>query len=158
MSFLNGVKQLAVGDSQPSAKDPSSLPRYEREPKGQHTRLIDENRLKGFISPGQWADINLNSMLYDASFRDSPNISLAVRSIPDLQRPPFAEAVKGEFRPAQVGEVFGPSWSTHWFRVTVLVPAEYDAAERVELHFDIGGEGLIWTAEGEPLHGLTGGD
>ena len=35
--------------------DGQNLPRYERMPKGQHTRLIDENRLKGFISEGQWA-------------------------------------------------------------------------------------------------------
>ena len=34
------------------------LPRYERVPKGQHTRLIDENRLKGFVSEGQWAYVN----------------------------------------------------------------------------------------------------
>ena len=42
------VAQTNEAESQP-------LARYERVPKGQHTRLIDENRLKGFISEGQWA-------------------------------------------------------------------------------------------------------
>lgn len=39
----------------PSANDPNSLARYERKPKGHNVRLIDQNRLEGFISKGQWA-------------------------------------------------------------------------------------------------------
>jgi hypothetical protein len=37
-----------------SAKDPFSLARYERTPKGHNVRLIDQNRLEGFVSTGQW--------------------------------------------------------------------------------------------------------
>ena len=157
---MNEVTQKIMGERRntPSAADPFSLARYERVPKGHSTRLIDENRLKGFVSEGQWADINLQSMLYNAVLKTEPNIKLFVQPIPELKRPKFEDAIKGDFRPAQVGELFGPSWSTHWFRVHVLVPTEYASAERVELHFDIGGEGLIWTTQGEPLHGLTGGD
>ena len=83
-------------------------------------------------------DINLRSMLYDDIYTEAPNVELFVCSIPDLQRPKFAEAIKGEFRPAKVGEVFGPSWSTHWFRIHVTVPEKHASAERVEMHFDIG--------------------
>ncbi len=55
-------------------------------------------------------DINLQSMLYHARFDSAPNIQVSVYSVPDLARPPFREAIKGIFRPAKVGESFGPSW------------------------------------------------
>lgn len=41
--------------STPSARDPFSLARYERKPKGHNVTLIDTNRLEGFVSKGQWA-------------------------------------------------------------------------------------------------------
>ena len=77
-------------------------------------------------------------MLYDAVLGDSSNVRLFVYSVPDLQRPKFVEALEGEFRSVKVGEVFGPSWSTHWFRVHITIPENYASAERVEFHFDIG--------------------
>ena len=61
------------------------------------------------LPPGS-SDINLRSMLYHASFKDPPNVQLFVNSIPDLARPKFADAVKGDFRRAKIGETFGPSW------------------------------------------------
>lgn len=30
--------------------------------------------------------------------------------------------MKGEYVPAKVGDSFGPSWSTHWFKVSIDVP------------------------------------
>lgn len=49
------LTSLVKQSSARSATDPNSLARYERKPKGHHTRLIDQNRLEGFISKGQWA-------------------------------------------------------------------------------------------------------
>lgn len=56
-TLINEISQKMseLKTTQPSASNAYSLERYERIPKGQHTRLIDENRLKGFISEGQWA-------------------------------------------------------------------------------------------------------
>lgn len=65
-------------------------------------------------------DINLQSMLYDAVLDGSPHIELFVNSIPDLQRPLFPDAIKGAFRPAKVGEIFGPSWVNSF-----LIPSLY---------------------------------
>lgn len=49
-------------------------------------------------------------MLYNAILDSNSHIKIFVRSIPNLERPLFPEAIKGEFRPAKVGEIFGPSW------------------------------------------------
>ncbi|SDU27273.1 alpha-mannosidase [Verrucomicrobium sp. GAS474] len=65
----------------------------------------------------------------------------------------YAEAVKGKFRPAKVGERFGPGWSTHWFRIGYAVPKEW-AGEEVLLHFDSSSEGCVWR-DGVPIQGLT---
>jgi alpha-mannosidase len=51
-------------------------------------------------------------MLYHARLDKPENITLSVYSVPDLARPKFAEAItdKTIFKPAKVGESFGPSW------------------------------------------------
>lgn len=56
-----------------------------------------------------------------------------------------------------MGESFGPSWSTHWFKVTITVPPELQKKEHLEFHWDANNEGLIWTLDGDVVHGLTGG-
>ncbi|KAF7561660.1 hypothetical protein G7046_g2482 [Stylonectria norvegica] len=140
-----------------SAEDQSSLAQLERRPKGHSVPLISQNRIKGFTSEGQWSNINLQSMIYKDTLRSEANVKLFVNSIPDLQRPNFATAVKGHFHPAKVGEIFGPAWSTHWFKVHVNIPEKYKNEDRVEFHFNIGGEGMIYLSDGTPVHGLTGG-
>ncbi|KAJ2967345.1 hypothetical protein NQ176_g9702 [Zarea fungicola] len=142
-----------------SAEDQASLPRFERKPKGHAAPLISHNRIKGFTSDGQWSNINLQSMLWKDTLRSEANVKLFVNSISDLKRPGFSIAVQNQdaFRPAKVGEIFGPAWSTHWFRVHVTIPEKYKDEDRVEFHFNIGGEGLIYLEDGTPIHGLTGG-
>ena len=56
-----------------------------------------------------------------------------------------------------MGQSFGPSWSTHWFRVEIKVPPSLKDKDHLEFHWDADNEGLIWTEKGEPVHGLTGG-
>lgn len=90
----------------------------------------------------------LKELLYPKA---APLSRLAVFAAPG--RIPFAEAVKGKYRPAAEGEVFGPGWSTHWFRVEYRVPEEW-RGEEVLLHFDSSSEGCVWR-EGVPLQGLT---
>jgi alpha-mannosidase len=84
-------------------------------------------------------------------------VKLAVYSVPGLARPPFQEAIAHEFLPTRVGESFGPSWSTHWFKVQITVPAALCEKQLLELHWDAGNEGMVWSADGRPLQGLTGG-
>ena len=66
----------------------------------------------------------------------------------------FEEAVRGEYAPANVGEKFGPLWSTHWFRVSLEVAADWQGQE-VHLLWDSASEGCVWQ-NGTPLQGLTG--
>jgi alpha-mannosidase len=84
-------------------------------------------------------------------------VQLEVYSPPDLSRPSFKEATSHKFKETHVGESFGPSWSTHWFKVTITVPEDLQKKEHLEFHWDANNEGLIWTLDGDVVHGLTGG-
>jgi alpha-mannosidase len=65
-----------------------------------------------------------------------------------------AEAMKGKYRPAKVGEQFGPQWATHWFRVGIEVPRAWKGRE-VHFLWDSRSEACVWE-EGNPQQGLTG--
>ncbi|KAF9964967.1 Glycoside hydrolase, 38 vacuolar alpha mannosidase [Mortierella alpina] len=116
-------------------------------------RSITVDRAAKFSSEEFFSDINLYSQLY--SKRSSDAIELSVYSVPDLKRIPFDEAVKQTFKPTTTGTQFGPSWSTHWFKLKVKVPKEW-AGEQVELLWDSNSEAMIWSVEGVPRQGLTG--
>jgi alpha-mannosidase len=95
----------------------------------------------------------LNDGLKARLWGESVPLSLSVFAAPG--RIPFAEAVKGAYRPAQVGEVFGPLWATFWFRVEAVIPPAW-AGREVHLYFSNSAEGLIWSEKGEVVQGLTG--
>lgn len=95
--------------------------------------------------------------MYEGRASGGDNVKLSVYSVPDLARPTFKEATSQEFKPTKIGESFGPSWSTHWFKVQLTVPSNLQEKDHLELHWDASNEGLVWTEEGEPLQGLTGG-
>ncbi|KAL1928348.1 hypothetical protein VTP01DRAFT_2704 [Rhizomucor pusillus] len=120
-------------------------------------RSITLDRCSNFTSGGaNGNDINLLSQLYKARTNSEEYISLLVYSVPDLRRIPFDEAVQQEFRPTRLGEWFGPSWSTHWFHVQLRIPNEF-AGEEVHFIWNADNEALIWSMDGVPLQGLTGG-
>lgn len=98
-----------------------------------------------------------HSKLYEATTSDEDHVKLSVYSPPDLQRPTFEEATSHEFTPTHIGASFGPSWSTHWFRIRLTVPRDMLDKERLEFHWDANNEGLVWTDDGRPVQGLTGG-
>lgn len=87
----------------------------------------------------------------------TPHVKLSVWDAPDLTRPTFKDATSHTFKKTSVGEWFGPSWSTHWFKVQLTVPSELRKKELLELHWDANNEGMVWTEDGNPLQGLTGG-
>lgn len=70
-------------------------------------------RIEKFISPLYFTDINLHGRLYPQK-----------TGLPTLLhfdsngRIPFKEAMEiGNFTPTKVGSSFGPTWTTHWFKV-----------------------------------------
>jgi len=73
---------------------------------------------------------------------------------------PYAEAVRGEFRPFRVGDTWGPPWSTTWFHLRGRVPEGW-AGERAAVAIDLGWhlptgfscEALAWK-DGKPWRGV----
>jgi alpha-mannosidase len=59
------------------------------------------------------------------------------------------------YRPAAIGETFGPQWSTYWFRVEATIPPEW-SGRRVDLIWDSGSEATLWR-DGQPVQGLNAG-
>ncbi|KAJ2828124.1 Glycoside hydrolase, 38 vacuolar alpha mannosidase [Coemansia erecta] len=118
---------------------------------------ITRSRVSNFVSDNQWKDVNIQAVLYDLKVSGEPHVQLEVWSAPGQERPTFKHAVRQEFRPAKVGQMFGPSWTTHWFRVHVKIPKQF-AGKAVQFLFDSSSEAMVWSADGEPIMGLTGGN
>src|SRR3954470_11655134 len=66
-----------------------------------------------------------------------------------------AEAQQLAYRPAEIGEAFGPQWATYWFRLAATVPDAW-AGRPVELVWDSGCEALLFR-DGAPVQGLVKG-
>jgi alpha-mannosidase len=72
----------------------------------------------------------------------------------------YADAIRGAFAPINVGDPWGPPWSTTWFRVRGQVP-KHRAGQRVIACFDLGFDGptgftceaLAWK-DGKPWRGV----
>jgi alpha-mannosidase len=137
----------------------SSYPQLAIRPVGQQITHIYRDRLRQFTDNGQYREQGLMAKLYDGRLSGEDHVKLSVWDAPDLTRPTFKEATKKEnvYRKTKVGESFGPSWSTHWFKVQFKLPYEWTYKSQVELHWDANNEGLVWTEDGRPLQGLTGG-
>src|SRR3954453_1695011 len=58
-----------------------------------------------------------------------------------------------DYRPAQLGDRFGPLWATYWFRIGATVPDEW-RGERVDLLWVSYSEATLWM-DGRPLQGLN---
>lgn len=74
-------------------------------------------------------------------------------SAPGLSKPLFDEAKKQKYKPAKKGDWYGPSWTNHWFKVTVHIPKEFAKYERVQLEWDGSGEAMVFDTKGNVYHG-----
>ncbi|KAJ1651151.1 Glycoside hydrolase, 38 vacuolar alpha mannosidase [Dispira simplex] len=122
----------------------------------QKHRAITRDRFSKFLSAGRFGDVSLFGQLTPKLVSGSPHVRLLVYSVPNLERISFTQAMQGEYRSTQEGESFGPTWSTHWFKVSVTLPDDW-VGEEVEFRWDAGCEGLLWTTDGQPIHGLISG-
>ncbi|KAL1841370.1 hypothetical protein VTK73DRAFT_3499 [Phialemonium thermophilum] len=145
------------GETDTQKKPKGSYPVHAPKPVGQLISNIYRDRIKQFTAGGQYEKYNLLAMMNEGVASGEPHVKLSVWDAPDLSRPTFDEAVSHEFKPTHVGTWFGPSWSTHWFKVVLTVPADLRDKDLLELHWDANNEGMVWSAEGHPLQGLTGG-
>lgn len=143
-----------------TASNTAQYPQLAAKPKGKQISHIYRDRLRQFTDEGQYRAQGLMPKIVDDRLIGEDNIKISVWDAPGLTRPTFEEATKkeNEYRRTRVGESFGPSWSTHWFKVQFTVPYKWAYKPRVELHWDASNEGLVWTEDGKPLQGLTGGN
>lgn len=88
-------------------------------------------------------------------YRARHPVEIEVFSVPNLERMPYAEAMRQKFAPCKVGQSFGPSWSTHWFRIRSTVPSHWRG--EVHLLWDSNCEGCVYI-NGVPTQGLLGTD
>lgn len=137
----------------------ATYPQLAERPVGKQISSIYKERLRQFTGGGQYRNQNLVGKLDDARLSGSPHVKLHVWSAPDLTRPTFEEATSKDniYHKTHTGETFGPSWSTHWFKVQFTVPEEWIYKRLIEFHWDSQSEGMVWSADGNPLQGLTGG-
>ncbi|KAF2754139.1 alpha-mannosidase [Pseudovirgaria hyperparasitica] len=145
------------GETRPLASASKPYPVFASRPKGKQIHNIYAARLRQFTDGGQYKEQGLLGKLYEGRATGPEPVKLSVYSPPDLSRPTFKEATSHKFSPTSTGESFGPSWSTHWFKVQIKVPSNLLDKEHLEFHWDAGNEGLIWTESGDVVHGLTGG-
>ncbi|XP_060770876.1 alpha-mannosidase 2C1 [Neoarius graeffei] len=105
-------------------------------------------RAEKFISDVYFTDCNLRGRLYGET---CPLESLSV--FQTAKRIPYSEAVQQNFQPCKVGDAFGPTWWTCWFKIVLKIPDEWKGKE-VHLRWESDGEGMVWRDQ-EPVQGLT---
>ncbi|KAH7162751.1 glycosyl hydrolases family 38 N-terminal domain-containing protein [Dactylonectria estremocensis] len=137
-------------------KGHGSYPVLAERPVGVPKTAILKGRIEPFYKPGQYEKVNLLANMYNAKYAGKPHVQLWVWHAPETTRPTFEDATSHEFKETHVGTSFGPSWSTHWFKVVLCIPSDLGDEELVELHWDGHNEGTIWTHDGVPIQGLTG--
>ncbi|XP_068595309.1 alpha-mannosidase 2C1 [Brachionichthys hirsutus] len=118
-----------------------------RQPVLKNRRTLLE-RAEKFISDNYFTDCNLRGRLYGVS---CPLESLA--SVLCSNRISFQEASKENFAPHNLGDTFGPTWWTCWFKVTLKIPESWRGKE-VHLLWECDGEAMVWRDE-QPVQGLT---
>lgn len=145
------------GETHRTMSSSKEYPQLAAGPVGKQIHSIYQSRLRQFVDAGQYREQGLIGKLNEAVASGTDWVKLSVYSPPNLSRPLFKEATSHTFHPTKVGKSFGPSWSTHWFKVQLTVPKHMLKKEHLEFVWDADNEGLIWTEDGHTVHGLTGG-
>lgn len=107
-------------------------------------------RLERFISEDYMREMNIVGQLVKQSWKD--DLKIEVWS-PGERRVTFCEAREAEYKETTLEKEFGPSWTTHWFRITVQ--GDLDGAW---FHWKSQAESMVWTADGRPVQGLSAED
>jgi alpha-mannosidase len=110
---------------------------------------------KGNVAPGRM-DQNLCGRLWSRHDRNAVKISVA-KTEGALVRPSREALESLDYRPAAIGEQFGPTWATFVFRLDITVPPCFQGCD-VNLLWDSNSEALVMNADGVPRQGLVGGD
>ncbi|XP_068248208.1 alpha-mannosidase 2C1-like [Palaemon carinicauda] len=114
-------------------------------------------RINNYISSNRFREVNLVGRLYP----DSRPITLSHWALPGgegaWQSWSFDDVIKQEFTPVSIGDSFGPTWTTHWFKLEFEVPEEWKGKE-VRIRWGTNSEATVWSHDGHVLQGLSTGD
>lgn len=143
------------GDNKQTVGGPKSYPLQAPKPVGKWIENIYKERLDQFRNGGQYESQNVIGMINEAVASGEPHVKLSVWDAPGQSRPKFEEATSHQFQPTGIGAWFGPAWSTHWFKVQLKIPKHMLKADLLELHWNAGNEGMVWTEDGNPIQGLS---
>ncbi|XP_076863631.1 alpha-mannosidase 2C1 [Brachyhypopomus gauderio] len=105
-------------------------------------------RAEKFISDIYFTDCNLRGRLYGDTHQLT---SLSV--FQTAKRVQYSEAIQQNFQPCKVGDAFGPTWWTCWFRIVLKIPEDWREKE-VHLRWESDGEAMVWRDD-QPVQGLT---
>ena len=72
---------------------------------------------------------------------------------PKVERISVEEAAGLNYKPATIGQQFGPLWATYWFKAKVTVPTEWKG-QRVDLQWASHSEAMLWV-NGKSVQGLN---
>ncbi|XP_065655728.1 alpha-mannosidase 2C1 isoform X2 [Hydra vulgaris] len=123
-------------------------------PRIKNKRILCE-RIEKFISSVYFSDVNLYSQLYTEVQK--------VKEIWHYNAPSrisFNEASSENvlYEKTRIGECFGTTWSTHWFKFEIDLSLQNSwKGHEIRLRWNSGSEAMIWM-DGKPIQGLTGGD
>ncbi|MEV3912636.1 alpha-mannosidase [Streptomyces canus] len=104
----------------------------------------------------------LNERIRPAVHARSVPLQVEIWNVPG-EPVPVSEGLAAPYRPARVGDWWGPAWSTSWFKVSGTIPADW-AGETVEAVLDLGfathsagfsAEGLVYRPDGTAVKALN---
>ncbi|KAK3887441.1 hypothetical protein Pcinc_008444 [Petrolisthes cinctipes] len=114
-------------------------------------------RLYNYIASTRFREVNLVDRLYP----ESTPVELSHWALPGgsgaWEEWTFAEIIAQTFTPISLGSSYGPTWTTHWFRLVFSIPDEWAGSE-VRLRWGSNSEAAVWSDSGVILQGLSTGD
>lgn len=119
------------------ARQPPTPPRDSEPspPSNPLTTPLQTDRRLGLFVGGHYAAHNLSAALDRARLRGGDSVRMTLWSAPGQSKPSFDEAVAQlavSDRQLSVGDELGPSWTNHWVRVDLAIPASFaDSGEPV---------------------------
>ena len=107
----------------------------------QALKKLHEQRIDGFL-------LRLRQMWYE------DEVPLTVEYCVFNPMVPFERRLEGRCRPAVKGKAWGKDWDRAWFHLQGKIPGEWKE-KNICARIDLGGEGLIFSADGMPLQALS---
>lgn len=112
------------------------------------TTLREREWLEGFFLGG------FKNKIEDYFYQETMDFS--IRGAVTKEPVPFSEKDSLEFVEMRPGMAWGENWECGWFRIEATVPESWRGKE-VVARLNFGGEACVFSDDGEPIQGLTGG-